>query len=412
MKHSDIRIPELLLIVFTMLLVGPVFGDDIRRVHNGAVPRDGIQTVALTELWRVGNDGDDIILGRVPRVDTDRQGNIYILDAQLCRVHVYSPDGDLLRSLFREGDGPGEVRDPRDMLLLPDGGVGLVLVDMGIVKFVDARGDPAGSLRLGGTEGGNYALVSGAGIEGGLVLAGRRSSPGETRSIRLRRLFLQSCDLNGDEIAVYAEAHTVFDFNDMSFVERDELPSFQWAYDVGADGRIYVAGDRSRYEVTVFNPDGTPELVFDREYPSFTRTDEDREQFAHVIDTSMEGMPFETRVELEDTYPPISILQRGLQVVSDGSVWVLSGRGMKPEPPGIMAIFDVFDRAGAFVRQVALAAPHDASQAGIVLVDGNRVIVIEGYLESVASWFGNGATFSGGEWKNPEVVVYQMGVPE
>jgi hypothetical protein len=43
------------------------------------------------------------------------------------------------------------------------------------------------------------------------------------------------------------------------------------------------------------------------------------------------------------------------------------------------------------------------------MADGNRVIVIEGYLESLASWFGNGATFSGEEWSTPEVVVYKMG---
>jgi len=111
---------------------------------------------------------------------------------------------------------------------------------------------------------------------------------------------------------------------------------------------------------------------------------------------------------MEDTYPAISVLQRGLQVTADGSLWVLSGRGMKPDAPGIMAIYDVFDREGVFVRQVALAAPHDASRSGIVLAGGNRVIVVEGFMESLAFQFGNGATFSGEEWNTPEVIVYEM----
>ncbi|MBU8869960.1 MAG: hypothetical protein KOO60_03685 [Gemmatimonadales bacterium] len=409
MPHTRIGIPTLLYLAILMMGAGPAVGDDVRRIYNGATPRDGVQAMVLEELWRVGNEGDGIFFGRVPRVDTDHQGNIYILDSQLCQVHVYSPAGNLLRTVFREGDGPGEARDARDMLLMPDGGIGLVLVDMGIVKFVDGIGDPAGSLRLGGAEGGNYALVSGSGIDGGVVLAGRCSSPGKTRSIRLRRLFLQRCDLSGNQTAVYAENHTVYDFNDFNYVERDELPPFHWAYDVGADGRVFVAGDRNDYEVMVYDPDGTPELVIEREYSPFARTDEDRERFAHMIETSMEGLPFETKVELEDTYPAISVLQRGLQVTSDGSLWVLSGRGLKPETPGIMAVYDVFDPDGVFVRQVALAAPHDAARVGIVLADGNLVIVIEGYMESVASWFGNGAIFSGEEWSTPEVVVYRMG---
>jgi len=409
MPHPRIGILTLLFLVALTMCAGLAFGDEVRRAHNGAMPRDGVQTVVLEELWRAGDDGDDIFFGRVPRVETDSQGNVYILDAQLCQVHVYSPAGDLLRTVFHEGDGPGEARDARDMLLMPNGSVGLVLVDMGIVKFVDASGDPAGSLRLGGTDGGIYALVSGAGMDGAVVLAGRRSSPGKTRSIRNRRLFLQRCDLNGQETAVYAEAHTVYDFNDFNFVERDELPPLHWAYDVGADGRVFVAGGRDDYEVTIYDADGTPELVIERDYAPFIRTGEDRDRFIHMIETSMEGLPYEMKVELEDTYPAISVLQRGIQVTSDGSLWVLSGRGLKPETPGIMAVYDVFDREGVFVRQVALAAPHDVSRVGIVLADGDRVIVIEGYLESVASWFGNGATFSGEEWNTPEVVVYRMG---
>jgi hypothetical protein len=410
MAHARFVFPILLYLVFLMMGAGPAVGDDVRRIQNGAMPRDGVQTVVLEELWRAGGDGDDIFFGRVPRVETDHQGNIYILDSQLCQVHVYSPTGDLLRTVFHEGDGPGEARDARDMLLMPDGSVGLVLVDLGIVKFVDASGHPAGSFRLGGgTEGGIFALVSGSGIDGAVVLAGRRSSPGESRSIRHRRLFLQRCDLNGNETAVYAENHTVYDFNDFNFVERDELPPFQWAYDVGADGRVFVAGDRNDYEVTIYESDGTPELIIEREYSPFTRTDEDRKRFTHMIETSMEGLPFETKVELEDNYPAISVLQRGIQVLSDGTLWVLSGRGLKPDTPGVMAVFDVFDREGVFVRQVKLAGPHDADEVGIVLTEGNRVIVIEGFMESLASWFGNGATFNGEEWSTPEVIVYQMG---
>jgi len=101
----------------------------------------------------------------------------------------------------------------------------------------------------------------------------------------------------------------------------------------------------------------------------------------------MEGIPIKTVVEMEETYPVVSVLQRGLQVASDGSIWVLSGRGMKPEKPEVMAVYDVFDREGIFVRQVEMVAPHDASRSGIVLADDNRVIVIKGFLAFFAVGF-------------------------
>ncbi len=108
---------------------------------------------------------------------------------------------------------------------------------------------------------GNYALLSGAGVDGGVVLAGRCSSRGESSSIRLRRFFLQRYDLEGAVTAVYAEKNTVCDFDDPCFVEGDELQPFQWAWDVGADGRVYAAGGRDDYELTVYGPDGEPEVV-------------------------------------------------------------------------------------------------------------------------------------------------------
>jgi hypothetical protein len=408
MAHTGTRLRTLLFIVVLISIAVPVAAEELRRVHNGATPRDGIQTVVLKELWRAGGDGDDVFFGRVPRVDTDRHGNIHILDAQLSQVYIYSPDGELLRTAFREGDGPAEARGPRDMLLMPDGGVGLVLEELGMVKFVTATGDPAGSLRIGATEGGNYALVSGAGLDGAVVLSGRRSVAGKTRSIRVRRNFLVRCDLTGAETAAYAEHQTVWDFNSFSYLERDEMPAYHWSFDVGPAGRIFAAVDRDAYEITVYKADGTPELVIDREYKPLMRTKADRDRFIHMIETSMEGMPFETKVDLEDTYPAISILQRGLQVTADGSLWVLCARGMKPDEPEIMAVYDVFDTDGLFVRQVAMAAPHDAAQVGIVLAEGNRVIVIKGFLESLASQFGNGASFNGEEWSTPEVIVYEM----
>jgi hypothetical protein len=268
-------------------------------------------------------------------------------------------DGSDVRRVHNGTTGPGEVLRPRDMILMPDGSVGLVLEGLGLVKFVDAGGNPAGSLRLGAIEGGWYTLVSGAGIDNGLVLAGTRSTGGATRLIRNRRNFLVRSDLDGNEAAVFA-------------------------------------------------PDGTLELVIEKDYAPLNRTKADREQFSHLIKTSLEGMPREMNVEQEDTYPAISSFHRGIQVTADGFLWVLSGRGMKPDAPEVMAINDVFDRAGVFVRQTALVAPHDIDQVGIVFAGKNRVIVIKGFLESLAFEFANGASFSGEEWSNPEVIVYEM----
>ncbi|MCP4291461.1 MAG: hypothetical protein GY780_06465, partial [bacterium] len=83
------------------------------RVENSSKPAQGVQKVVLEELWRVGGEDDeDNIFGIVNRALVDDENNIYLLDAQLAQISVYSPDGELIKTLGREGDGPGEFPGP------------------------------------------------------------------------------------------------------------------------------------------------------------------------------------------------------------------------------------------------------------------------------------------------------------
>jgi hypothetical protein len=50
---------------------------------------------------------------------------IYLVDYQLHTVHVLNSDGEYIGQIAREGDGPGEVRNPTDVVLDHDGNVGV-----------------------------------------------------------------------------------------------------------------------------------------------------------------------------------------------------------------------------------------------------------------------------------------------
>ena len=100
-----------LLVIFTVGEISarestPIEG--VQHVMNGTVPREGTRVLKLEELWRVGGADDETIFGLLTQVLGDEDGNVYLLDAQLHQVFVYSPEGHLIRSLFREGEGPGE----------------------------------------------------------------------------------------------------------------------------------------------------------------------------------------------------------------------------------------------------------------------------------------------------------------
>ena len=53
-------------------------------------------------------------------VDVDADDNLWVLDAGNHRVQVFSADGDFIRSLGGEGQGPGEFEQPSQMAIVAD----------------------------------------------------------------------------------------------------------------------------------------------------------------------------------------------------------------------------------------------------------------------------------------------------
>ncbi len=125
-KHSRFALFPMLTIALMLLSAGPTWAerssaDGIPHVLNGSTPTGGREVLQMEEQWRIGGDDEEgILLGLISEVCGDDLGNVYVMDAQLCQVHVFAPDGELLRTIFRQGEGPGEVLRPRDMLVTDD----------------------------------------------------------------------------------------------------------------------------------------------------------------------------------------------------------------------------------------------------------------------------------------------------
>ena len=86
--------------------------DGVLHVMNGAKPSEGNETVELEEVWRHGGEDDEEFFGMISQCVVGDDGTIYLLDTRMSEVPVYSPDGERLDTLSREGDGPGRDADP------------------------------------------------------------------------------------------------------------------------------------------------------------------------------------------------------------------------------------------------------------------------------------------------------------
>jgi hypothetical protein len=414
-RHRGRLLPPLLLLLLpalALILFGAgaslagreVIEDGVLHVKNGAAPNEGIKTLDLVERWRAGGEDDEEnLFGLITEVLLDAEGNIYLLDTQLSEVQVFSRDGENLKTLSREGDGPGEVRSPSDMLFMPDGSLGLVQTFPGKIVRIDLEGNPQGTFEPGGgdpTKGGLPVVID-AECEGGkLYLGGLVVSPDPVGGTQTRTHYVASFADDGTETARYLERETVWDFSNMLLSEKNEYFAHFRHWDVGPDGRLYAAPHRNRYAIEVYSPDGTLERVIEREFTSWQRDERARARTQSVMDAQAGRFPFEIKQEIEDTEPDIS----SLSFEPDGNLWVLTSRSGRDQPEGILCTYDVFTPDGHFVRQVAAVCEGDGVSDLLFFAENGDAIQVTGFFDALIAL--QGGTASSEDEAAPMEVIY------
>ena len=367
--------------------------EDVPHIKNSATPSQGKRIIELQEQWRIGGDDDETLLGLVTRVREDDSGNLFVMDAQLSQIHVYDPAGNKIRTLFREGEGPAEIRGPRDMVIMNDGRIGAVQEMPGKLIFVNKNGDPAGSLTIGGAaneQGGFCQTFAASAFKDLLVVTGFLQGQGTEPGHFTQTNFLSRADSEGSEIKRICETIHDLDFSNFSFDENKHLASYWWNNDIGPDGKVYVAPKLNRYEIHVFDADGKLERVIEREYEPWKRTAEEREYFTRVIRAVYYGVPFEFEIITSEYEPVVLYMHRGLRVHADGSIWVLTTHGVRDQAEGTMATFDVFSPEGDFTHQVEVRGPWDGEHDGLFFFADDHAVIVTGYADAMNAQFTGG----------------------
>jgi sugar lactone lactonase YvrE len=86
-------------------------GGVIRVMSSGPTAWSDSAGAALVEEGRFsGADGTPAELGQPRSLAVDEAGRIYVVDGKPASIKVFTPEGQLIRSIGREGEGPGEFR--------------------------------------------------------------------------------------------------------------------------------------------------------------------------------------------------------------------------------------------------------------------------------------------------------------
>ncbi len=246
--------------------------EGVRTVVNPAFPKEGVIRMALVEEMAIGGEGGgaESVLNRPQYLDVDAEGNIYILDWGDCDFKVFAPDGRLLRTFGKKGQGPGDFDIPAYFKLAADGRVFLLSGRQNQVIILENTGKYLSSFRLEGfckaleVDRQNRIYYS-------QWLQGQPGSDEEFAPIQTQ-IVLFRADETGKEKVRLGEFPDMISMRKvqniggtMSVVTRLDPDSYLTSWIVGLDDRVYI-GYNKDYSLDVHDPDWNLLFRFGREF--------------------------------------------------------------------------------------------------------------------------------------------------
>jgi len=358
--------------------------NDVVHVRNSDEPSQGVRTLRLIEKWRVGGEDDDMLMGVITDVLAGPDSSVWLLDRQLCQVLVYSADGEYLRTLSREGDGPGEIRMPRKMLWMTDGSLGILDRSSGQITRIDDEGLPMSSFHVKADDGvatGNIQLDNADYRGGTLVLCGTgwRNEGGEFTQFN----FLAIYGEDGSARRHLMEVPSGFDFSTRSFDETNTYFVGQDGWAIDDDGLIYYAPERDRYEVHVLDAAGNLIRIIARDYKQRRRTAEDKESMAGGYSMSIDNEDVELRTKFLDFDPVIN----QLRIDHRGHLWVSHSRSQRDLPDDILRTFDIFDGDGHYCEILKISGEADMDLDRLIPLADGRFVLVRNFSDAIRSMF-------------------------
>jgi hypothetical protein len=398
---------SLLLAALFALAPRPALAADpvVPHVKNAATPTGGVEKLTLTEAWRHGGEDDeDVLFGLVTDLAVGPDGNIYLLDAQMMDIKVFSPAGKLLRTIGRRGEGPGEFQGAQQIVFRPDGTVGVAQVFPGKLVGLKTDGTPAKDFEPGKgdpTKGGFFVLINAFSGGGNLILSGIDMNFDQATMTQKRHYFVRSYAPDGTQKTEFLNADRTWVFNDsFKFTEADN--DFVWRR-LGVDdkGRVVAAPAPYEYALNVYSPDGRLERVIERPYETWTRDARVKQRYQSIMESQARQFPNRPTPAIETQEPDI----QDVRCAADGSIWVLTSRAVYTPEAGVLAAWDVFSPTGEYVKQVKAYGPGNPAADWLFMTDNGLAIKITGFWDAALAAMGGEDADSAGSAM--EIVCYK-----
>jgi hypothetical protein len=285
-------------------------------------------------------------------VSCDPEGDIYVVDSGAKNIKKFDAQGKFLKTIGREGQGPGEFDSPYYSTFA---GNRLIVWDSGSRRLSSFTpdGDFVDSVNIAYNEGwvrGLRGLSSGE-----VVVEMEKSYRREPDKPQECRIDLYSTELKFIRTIYKRELWR------KKYIRTKEYGTttlyFPYSadvrWDVLPDGRI-VIGYSSKYELEIFDRSGNNISSISHTYDPVDVTEKDRREYFDSVEFYRMGERLKDPPEYITKYtefPKHKPVYKNLLTDSEGNIWVVLNRKNQDEDG---KIFDVFDRTGRFVSRVFL----------------------------------------------------------
>ncbi len=339
------------------------------HVMNPAEPAGPVEMMKPQKLWHVGEEGSDEVypLGFVTDIQVDAAGNCYLLDSSLSLISVYSPTGEFIRTIGGEGEGPAEFQNASQLILLPNGHLGVIQAFPAKVITLSKDGLPGPHFAVCGDDHGMSAIER-AQSAGDFVLLG--SACGNFSKMGVDYT-LASVNAKGDILKTIRGETEISKNGSINIGGRHDCEFVEyWA--LAEDGHVFVAPEKDEYRIDVYSFQGELERVIHREYETLARSKEDLAADKKRADEMSKRFGGSVVLQTRKLERDIE----SLYARPDGELWVASSLSLRECPDNAVGLFDVFSKDGKFLRQVGFEVDYDAKYDDFILT-GDLLFILK-----------------------------------
>jgi len=302
-------------------------------VRNPKEPMYGEEVFSIKEELSIGvaKGNEEYMFSQARDIAVDEEEKIYILDMKECHIKVFNKNGEYLKTIGKEGQGPGEMRLPGALVITPQQEI--LVNDSSARKLHFFTLDGKFLRAVSQTK--MFLFSSPKADHKGNIVAGYMIA-GQEVIYELKKFDPQ-----------LKELFTIFSTRILKYPYLNPFfPRCYWQ--VTKEDNI-IWGFPDKYELQVFNPEGKLLKKIVKDHTPIKITQEEKDDIINERWGGYENIPPETKL-LWDKHHNAFIF---LSLDEAGRIFV---RTYEKAADGKTYYYDVFDSEGKYIAKIPLKA--------------------------------------------------------